>query len=193
MNKANRLSGHTARNRNHAGTVILALLAVLFFSGGSSMGEAAETGKTGTAWFDSPEKAIPIITNLLKQQDFRTLSTYYDLSASGIDPATLLSGDFFIRKERPEMAHPGGFWRYKHPFAPGFRYIGMTADTVKDTYTIHLRIEIEQGEGAPPQIGLDTFRMIRSDKGWQILPELEKGKTADMPATAKPLSTSPRK
>lgn len=185
MEKANRMGGRI--NHHRVSTVIFALLAALFVSGGCLMSEAAEIGDIGTAWFASPEEAVPAISRMLRREDFKTLATYYDLTGSDIDPATLMSDDFFIRRERPEVAHPGGFWRYKQPFAPGFTYTGMTADSTQEIYTIHLRIEIEQGEGVPPQIGLDDFRMIRSENGWQILPKAEEGKPAEMPVTVKPL------
>lgn len=170
MNGSTRKSGAGAYQRSHAGHLLAALLAAIFLAGGAPMGEAEERGSIGTAWFSSPEEAVPAISEMLRSEDFRRLASYYDLTGSGIDRGELESGDFFIRRERPEVAHPGGFWRYKHPFAPGFKYSGMTSAPGEGVYTIHLRIEIEQGEGSPPQVGLDSFLMIESEKGWQVLP-----------------------
>jgi hypothetical protein len=83
----------------------------------------------------------------------------------------LESGDFFIRKERPEFAHPAGFWRYKHPFAPGFTLNKVQATDKDAVYVIEVSISIDQGSGSPNQIGLDHFYMVKSDKGWKILPD----------------------
>lgn len=126
--------------------------------------------RQATNYFVSPQQAVEVITDLLRGEDFRTLASYYNLSGSGIAATELESGDFFIRKERPELAHPGGFWRYKQPFAVGFKYSGVAPGSGKDIYIIHLSIEIDQGEGSPIQEGRDSFLMIQSEKGWQLLP-----------------------
>ncbi len=126
---------------------------------------------SSASYFSSPEEAVPIITELLKKQDFKTLASYYDLSDSGIKLVDLESGDFFIRKKRPELAHPAEFWRYKHPFSPGFKYNGMSSESRENVYVIRVKIIINQGEGSPSQVGYDSFYMIKSAKGWQILPD----------------------
>ena len=59
-------------------------------------------------YFSSPAEAIPIISELLEKKNFKVLARYYDLSNSEIKLSELESGDFFIRKERPEIAHPAG-------------------------------------------------------------------------------------
>jgi len=124
-----------------------------------------------TYFFSSPAEATQIITKLLKKKHFKILAKYYDLSNSEIKLSELESGDFFIRKERPELAHPAGFWRYKHPFAPGFTFNRVQA-TVKDAvYRIEVSISIDQGSGSPKQIGLSHFYMVKSDKGWKVLPD----------------------
>ena len=140
--------------------------------------------RQGSSFFSSPEEAIPIITELLEKKNFKTLASYYDLGKSDIDYAELGSGDFFIRKERPEAVHPAGFWRFKHPFAPGFKYSHKSQSSREDVYIIHLRMEIDQGAGSPAQIGEDTFYMIRSDGGWQILPGDVEEKAAEIPMAA---------
>lgn len=124
-----------------------------------------------TNFFPSPEEAVPRISALLRQEDFKTLATYYDLSDSNLPPAQLESGAFFIRDERPEVAHPAGFWRYKHPFAPGFEYRGMRASSRAHVFVISVEISIDQGAGSPSQVGRSSFYMIQSGKGWQLLPD----------------------
>ena len=122
-------------------------------------------------YFSSPAEAIQIITKLLKKENFKTLAKYYDLSDSEVKISEMESGDFFIRKERPEFVHPGGFWRYKHPFAPGFTLNRVQATSNDAVYVIEMSISIDQGSGSPEQIGLSYFYMVKSDKGWKVLPD----------------------
>jgi len=122
-------------------------------------------------YFSSPAEAIQIISGLLEKKNFKILARYYDLSGSEIKRSELESGDFFIRKERPEIAHPGGFWRYKHPFAPGFTFRNVQATTREAVYLVEVSISIDQDPESSAQIGLSYFYMIKSDKGWQVLPD----------------------
>ncbi len=138
------------------------------------------------AYFDSPRQAVEQITAMLEAKDWPALAHYYDLEGSGIDRAQLVSGEFFWRTERPEVSHPAGFWRYKHPFSPGFHYawsgseVGIAnimaapdADTPEGDpgiVKVVLEVEIEQGAGEPVQRGFSEFRMRRSERGYQILP-----------------------
>jgi len=122
------------------------------------------------AYFKSPGQAVDSIRAMLRAESWDKLSRYYDLSGTDIDRAMLISGDFFIRKKRPEVAHPAGFWKYKHPFSPAFEYARISSGPEKNVYIIHLEIEIDQGSDSPAQVGLDSFYMIQSDKGWQVLP-----------------------
>jgi len=113
---------------------------------------------------------VPLITRLLEARDFETLASYYDLSDSTVDRSELVSGAFFIRQDRPPAAHPGGFWRYKHPFAPGFRFLYAVPADEPDVFSVQVEIRIEQGAGLEDQVGLNEFRMVRSAAGWQVLP-----------------------
>ena len=125
----------------------------------------------GMKYFTSPKEAVPVITQLLKQEDFKTLTKYYDLTNSDISPADLESGDFFIEKKRPVITHPAGFWRYKHPFPPGFKYSGMWPGIRERVYVISVKISLDQGTESPSQVGFSFFYMIESARGWQILPD----------------------
>ncbi|MBN2440469.1 MAG: hypothetical protein JXJ04_03970 [Spirochaetales bacterium] len=120
-------------------------------------------------YFVSPQEAIIKITAFLRDENWHDLASYYDLSGSGIPPESLLSGSFFIRKEPPPAAHPGGFWRYKHPFPPGFSYSYHTEDE-KAIITVYMEIRIDESEGCI-QHGTHSFRMRKSEKGYKILPE----------------------
>ncbi len=121
-------------------------------------------------YFSSPKEAVPAIAELLRKEDFKTLSRYYDLSGSQIAKTQLESGDFFIRTENTEVSHPGGFSRYKHPFAPGFTYSSMQSTDRGGVHIIRVEMTIEQGEGIPDQVGFSSFSMMKSELGWQILP-----------------------
>jgi hypothetical protein len=135
------------------------------------MNDNIKKDRSETYYFSSPADAIPIITELLKNENFKILAMYYDLSYSEIKLSELESGDFFIRKDRPEIAHPAGFWRYKHPFAPGFKYKSVQATAKDAIYIVEVSISIDQGPDSPEQIGLSYFYMIKSDKGWKISPD----------------------
>jgi len=121
--------------------------------------------------FSSPSEAVNLITELLNEKNFKTLAKYYDLTNSEIKITDLESGDFFIRKVRPEIAHPGGFWRYKHPFAPGFTFKSARATTKDKVYIVEVSISIDQGMDSPIQIGSSYFYMLKTDKGWKLLPD----------------------
>lgn len=143
-----------------------------------TVGAPAVTDNT----FETPEQAVEIVTRLLQDEQFEELSRYYDLAGTTIDRAELTSGDFFIRRERPAAAHPGGFWRYREPFAPGFEYASHTVEG--DVATVRVGIEIDQGDGTT-QRGESSFCMRRSEHGWQLLPGAPQ--TAEEPAkTAEP-------
>ena len=124
-----------------------------------------------TYYFSSPADAVKTITDLLEKKNFKTLARYYDLSNSAIKLSELESGNFFIRKERPETAHPAGFWRYKHPFAPGFTFNNVQTTMNDAIYIVEVSISIDQGSDSPQQIGLSFFYMVKSDKGWKVLPD----------------------
>ncbi len=126
---------------------------------------------SGEAYFTSPEEAVVRITEMLRQEDFGTLAGYYDLSDSNVPLEDLESGAFFIRTDRPEVAHPAGFWRYRHPFPPGFTYSGMRSTAREGVFIIRVDTSIDQGADAPQQVGYSRFHMIKSANGWQILPD----------------------
>jgi len=120
-------------------------------------------------YFESPEKAIPEISKLLMASDWKTLSRYYDLKDSEVKIDKLLSGEFFIRKEKPDIAHPAGFWKYKHPFAPGFKFKQFIEMDEPGIVEVTVNIEIDQG-GGMIQEGFRTFLMRKSEMGFQVMP-----------------------
>ena len=140
-------------------------------------------------YFASPEEAVPIISGLLGKKDFKILARYYDLSESEIKLSELESGDFFIRKERPEVTHPADLWHYKHPFAPGFTFSHVRSTPQDAVYMVEVSITIEQGLDRPEQVGLSYFYMVNSEKGWKVLPDQvpDEAHYIEMPKTTQEL------
>ncbi len=122
------------------------------------------------AFFESPKLAVDAIRKMQGEEDWASLARYYDLEGSGIDRGTLVSGEFFIRTERPEISHPGGFWRYKHPFAPSFEYAFTTPADEAGIVIVRVSITIDQGAGSPAQEGWHEFLMRKSEAGFQVMP-----------------------
>jgi hypothetical protein len=150
----------------------------------SNQAEQTEEIMPAASYFSSPKQAVPVISELLRKEDFKTLANYYDLSASDIQRSALESGDFFIRKKRPEVGHPGGSWKYKHPFALGFKYASESPSSRKDLEAVHVievSISIDQGADSPVQMGKSFFYMKSSDKGWQLLPDQVDEPPAQLP------------
>lgn len=130
----------------------------------TGLSEAAEM-----AYFKDPEQAVDSIRALLLSNAWEELSNYYDLSGTDIGKASLVSGEFFIRKKRPTLSHPEEFWKYKEPFAPQFNY--RSYRTLTDgLISVTMDIEIDQG-GGMIQRGLHTFPLRKSAMGYQLLPK----------------------
>lgn len=136
------------------------------------------------AFFDSPRQAVDAIRKMLIEKDWASLARYYDLDGSGIDRKTLISGEFFVRTERPEVSHPAGFWRYKHPFAPSFEYSSDSGADQDGIVTVNLSISIDQGSGSPAQEGRDAFQMRQSERGLQVLPKTRERVPVSPPTVA---------
>ena len=106
----------------------------------------------------------------MKEQKWAELADYYDLAGTNIDRGELVSGRFFVRTDPPQAAHPGGFWKYRQPFPPGFAF-DHAEPSSDDSATVNVTvaINIDQGGGAV-QRGVQTFQLRKSDKGYQLLP-----------------------
>ena len=130
---------------------------------------AVHAGRRGTAFFTTPKDAVGEITVMLRAKDWPRLARYYDLTGTAIERKGLVSGEFFYRDRRPAAGHPAGFWRYKHPFAPGFTFHHQEQTAVPNVVEVVLTVEIDQG-GGMVQRGLSRFRMVRHPRGWQVLP-----------------------
>jgi hypothetical protein len=158
------------KNKMKINIHIYSILMLLLF-GCSMMKDSTHDEISQHKYFTSPEESVPVITDLLKNQDFKALAAFYDLNSSKIKRAEMDSGEFFIRKKRPELSHPAEFWQYKHPFAPGFKFNNIQSTEKEDVYLVQVMIVIDQGIDFPKQEGFSEFFMIKSSKGWQILPD----------------------
>lgn len=119
--------------------------------------------------FTSPEEAVTIVTDLLRREDWPTLARYYDLTGSSLSYDDLASGRLFVRTSRPESAHPGLPWRFRHPFTPGFTFRSARAGGRPDVVVVVVGIDIDQG-GGRVQRGQSEFELGRGANGYRLLP-----------------------
>ena len=146
-------------------SMIIACLILVLITGCSH----TNSTNNGLKYFANPSVAVDQITIMLEEKNWPELAKYYDLSDSPIDRKELVSGEFFYTEEKPEFAHPAGFWRYKHPFAPAFKFKSKRELEEPGVIEVTVGIEIDQG-GGMIQRGMQTFLMRKSDKGYQIMP-----------------------
>ena len=118
-------------------------------------------------FFASPQEAVPSLARMLAAEDWHALARCYDLGASGIERSELESGRYF-RRPMAAPGHPAGVDRWRHPFAPGYRYLSHRLDG--NEALVQVGIEIDQGAGMV-QRGLREFRMRKAERGWQVLPD----------------------
>ena len=118
-------------------------------------------------FFASPHEAVPALARMLGAEDWRALARCYDLGASGIERSELESGRYF-RRPTAAPGHPAGVDRWRHPFAPGYRYLSHRLEG--NEALVQVGIEIDQGAGMV-QRGLREFRMRKAERGWQVLPD----------------------
>jgi hypothetical protein len=123
-------------------------------------------------YFTGPASAVEQIAIMLKTKDWTELANHYDLTDSLINRSELVSGEFFYTDVEPPNAHPAGFWRYKHPFPPAFKYYSSRDLEEPNIIEVTVQVEIDQG-GGMVQRGLQTFLMRKTIKGYQILPDKE--------------------
>lgn len=120
-------------------------------------------------YFESPASAVEQIAVMLEERNWAELASYYDLSDSPVERSTLTSGEFFYTDEEPAGAHPAGFWRYKHPFPPAFKFHSTRDLEEPGVIEVTVQVEIDQG-GGMIQRGMQTFLMRKTENGYQIMP-----------------------
>lgn len=149
----------------------LPLVAVLLYiAAGCQTARIGPVVRRDACYFKSAEEAVAVINRLLKNEDWATLGCYYDLTGTSIDRSMVQSRAFYIRDDRPSVAHPAGFWKYKQPFPLGFTYKGRrpTADT--SIIQVDVNIDVAEG-GGMVQRAFDSFQLRASKGGFQLLPK----------------------
>ena len=125
------------------------------------------SGMAEATFFESPQQAVPALARMLAAEDWAGLARAYVLDGTGIERRELESGRYFKRSSAA-ASHPAGLERWRHPFPPGYRYLSHT--TQGDEALVQVGIEIDQGGGIV-QRGLREFRMRKTARGWQVLPD----------------------
>lgn len=121
------------------------------------------------AYFSDPASAVLQVSRLLLDENWLELALYYDLTGSGISPASLLSGAFFKHDHPPEVGHPGVLGGIKQPFSPSFSY--LSNHTLENNEVrVTVQISIDQGMGMT-QEGRDSFNMRKVGNGYRLLPK----------------------
>ena len=124
----------------------------------------------GPKYFDSTASAVEQIAIMLEGKNWPELAHYYDLTNTSINRETLVSGEFFYTDEEPAAAHPAGFWHYKHPFPPAFKFHSYRQIEEPGLIEVTVMVEIDQG-GGMIQRGVQTFLMRKTEKGHQVIPD----------------------
>jgi len=151
--------------------------------------EAGRLTRLAPAAFADPRAAVAAAARWLRDQAWVELALRYDLSGTDIPLSSLCTGSFFVRQKPPEVGHPGGFGRYKQPFAPAFSYESHRA-LGDGLIEVKVHIAIDQGEGMV-QRGYDTFRMRRSAEGLRFLPKTPDAQAPDPPLEPVPAGSGP--
>jgi hypothetical protein len=151
------------------------LLAVIACGLAAFLAACVATGGADAGGFESPEAAVPVLRDLVRLEDWPGLAAHYDLSGSGVERRELTSGAFFLAPGAGELGQPREVVRYRHPFAPAYELRRVIATQDPEVVVMEMGVEIDQGEGMPPQRGLSWFKMRRSPNGWKVLPERVEG------------------
>lgn len=149
--------------------MIASLLCIVILGCGRTTSKTVPPGH-----FASPAIAVEQISVMLENKNWPKLAKYYDLTDATIDLADLTSGDFFYTEERPVAAHPAGFWKYKHPFAPPFKFKSTRDLEEPGVIEVTVGVEIDQGGGLI-QRGMQTFLLRKTEKGYQVMPRKSPG------------------
>ena len=122
--------------------------------------------KQKQSYFSSPQEAVTKINELLREENFSELASYYDLSDSSVPLDSLTSGQYFLKNSKPERDIPGGFGKFSRPFPLGFSYANH--ETVDSLITVTVHFEIDQG-GGMMQRAIQYFDLRKSENGFQLV------------------------
>jgi hypothetical protein len=132
------------------------------FQGGKSMEAKAKH-------FQSPKEAVTLTIELMADENWSELASYYDLNGSSVKPGELRDGSYFNCEDDPSVPmHPALRHSCKRPFSPSFSY--RYFESVPDGVRVHLGISIDQG-GGMVQEGRDSFLLSKSKEGYRLRPD----------------------
>lgn len=120
-------------------------------------------------YFSSPEEAVSIITDLMRKEDWLKLGRYHDYAGTGWRENDLQDSAFYLHEIKPEKTHPAIPWKYKFPFAPGFKLESVEDAPQVGVVRVILRLDIDEG-GGMKQTSLVVLLLRKSEKGYQIIP-----------------------
>ena len=118
-------------------------------------------------YFKNAKEAVSIVKELLQKEDWPALAQYYNLKNSGISLQDASKAEFFLRKSEPQVHHPTDQIIYLRPFDPTYEYDGE--EEKGEFVEVRLIKKIDQGGGLT-QIGFQTLKLIKTQKGLQLIP-----------------------
>ena len=120
--------------------------------------------------FKTPQEAVEVSAELIKEEKWAELAEYYDLSGTKVDREELKSGRFFVREGNSPRPDPAGAWKYRQPFAPGMKFDHVEGTDYADVVKVVVSREIDQGGGMKQRM-MDSFMMQKTSwGGYRLLP-----------------------
>jgi hypothetical protein len=135
-------------------------------------------------YFDSPYIAIKVAQALLRTQDWKELSRYYDLSLTPeIKRSELLEGSFFIKFTAPRSG-PQSITRWLHPVPPGATIVAVKPlgepDRLPCIWLVTTMVLVPQEKGPDVPVTREC-QMIQTSEGFRFLPPTPLGGIAPKP------------
>ena len=122
-----------------------------------------------STYFASPAEAVSVITDLMRKEDWLKLGRYHDHAGMGWRENDMQDSAFYLHQIKPENTHPAIDWKYKYPFAPGFKFESVEDAPQVGVVRVILRFDIDAG-GGTKQTRLAVLLLRQSDKGYQLIP-----------------------
>jgi len=120
-------------------------------------------------YFNDIRDAIELCTYLLLDEEWEKLASYYDLTNTTLTYNDIANRDFFMTDIKPfDTPLPANYWKYKHPFPPGYRYL-FSEPLDSEITKIWLTNKFEIGDGLVKD-GRFWFLMRYKLDGYQIVP-----------------------
>lgn len=127
---------------------------------------------TNDKYFDDPRTAVEVSTYLLLDENWAEIACYYYLKDTDLTYDDINCSNFFMQNKKPKNNPlPALYWKYKHPFPPGYRYL-FTEPIDVDIMRIWLTNKFEVGEGVRRE-GRHSFLMKYTINGYQFIPPIE--------------------